>query len=168
MTILYPQQFFAEIGGYAENERQNASSSRIKRPFEKRCAFKTGGADSAEEEMDRLAVNNAVLVGYLLVPRLRHVGIEHDEPTFVDVEVVGVAANLQKRLLGTLVPEIAELDLDGVLPATKKNTEIECALAERHLADYLAASIEHALEKRLEDDVRIRLVVFERRAWADS
>ena len=46
-------------------------------------------AQSAEEEVDRLSVHDAVLVGYLLVPRLRHVRIEHDEPAFSDAKTVG-------------------------------------------------------------------------------
>ena len=80
---------------------------------------------STEEKMDSLSVHDAVFVGYLLVPRFLHVRIEYDEPAFVDAEMVRVAANLLKRLLGALVPKIAKLYLDGVLAAPEENAEIE-------------------------------------------
>ena len=52
--------------------------------------------------MDGFSVHDAVFVGYLLVPRLGHVRVEHDEPAFFDAEMVGVAANLREGLSGLL------------------------------------------------------------------
>ena len=83
------------------------------------------------------------------------------DPPATALEVL--AADLVVGLLPVALVAVAELHLHGVLRPAEEDAEVERALPERHLADDLAPAVYDALQERLQDDVRVRLVVFERR-----